>query len=133
MPAIAYWPGRIEPSVCDDTTMTFDLFPTFARLAGSKPGNTGNCDGVDLSGLLFDQKPVGVRTLFWRMGDKKCVREGRHKLCVLPNQPPALYDLTTDLGETTNIAANHPKLVSCLQRALANWEQTVDQSALNWK
>ena len=67
------------------------------------------------------------------MGDKKCVREGRHKLCVLPNQPPALYDLTTDLGETTNIAADRPKLVSHLQRALANWEQTVDQSALNSK
>jgi arylsulfatase A-like enzyme len=131
--AIAYWPGKIEPSVCDDTTMTFDLFPTFAKLAGRKPGSWGDCDGVDLSALLFNRKPVNVRTLFWRIGAKKCVRDGRHKLCVLPNQPPALYDLATDLGETTNVASKHPQLVSRLRQSLSDWEQSVDRSALNWQ
>ena len=39
VPSIAWWPGRIEPSVSADTIMSFDLFPTFLSLAGaSAPG-----------------------------------------------------------------------------------------------
>ena len=35
VPAIAWWPGRIAPgAVCDQTTMTFDLFPTLTDLCG---------------------------------------------------------------------------------------------------
>lgn len=133
VPTIAWWPGKIAPSVCKETTMTFDLFPTFAKLAGVSPEAIGDCDGIDLTPLLFEQQPVAPRTLFWRIHTRKAVREGRYKLCLLPNQPPELYDLSIDLGETQNIAPDHPELLQQLKRKLATWEQSVDQSAKSFE
>ena len=40
VPAIFSWPGTITPSVCHETVMTFDLFPTFAALSGTQTDGT---------------------------------------------------------------------------------------------
>ena len=49
------WPGTITPSVCHETVMTFDLFPTFATLAGTQGDRAAKTpDGINLSPLLFD-------------------------------------------------------------------------------
>ena len=39
--------------------------------------------------------------------------------------PPGvqLYDLTTDPGETRNLAAEHPDIVERLEQALARWKE----------
>ncbi|MEM8954378.1 MAG: sulfatase-like hydrolase/transferase [Verrucomicrobiota bacterium] len=138
VPAIISWPGKITPGLCKETVMTHDLFPTLARLAGinleeKAPDLHGPKDhardGVDLTPLLLDSKPIASRTLFWRMGPNRAVRSGPHKLCLLGKKAPELYHLEQDPGETTNIAAQHPELVSRLTQSLITWEQNVDQSA----
>lgn len=127
VPAIAYWPGRIAPSVCRETLITFDLFPTIVSLAEIDNVNSG--DGIDLAPVLFRRQPLKRRTLFWRMGAKKCVREGPFKLCLLPKRPPELYHLGSDLSETINLASQRPGVVASLMSALAEWEADVDASA----
>ncbi len=129
VPAIFSWPGRIPPSVCRETAMTFDLFPTFAALAGVPSTATKALDGVDLRPILFDGNKISARALFWRMGANKAVRKGVWKLCLLGKKSPELYQLDEDIGEKHNLAATHPGIAGELKKALALWEVDVDQSA----
>lgn len=128
VPTIFYWPGKIAPSVCHDTAMTMDLFPTFAALAKT---NTKALDGIDLHPLLFDERKLPERPLFWRMGRDKAIRKGPWKLCIKGKKAPELFNLDDDIGEKKDLAKEHPELVSHLQQALSVWEKEVDQSAKN--
>lgn len=54
------------------------------------------------------------------------VRDGRWKLlCNYDGSEPELYDLKTDRGESTNVAAEHPMLVKRLPLALLDWHQSL--------
>lgn len=129
VPAIFSWPGKISASVCRETAMTFDLFPTFARLADVDSANLNHCDGADLRATFFDSKPLDSRSLFWRMGSSKAIRHGRHKLCFIGKKGPELYDLDADLGESNNLADSNPDAVARLTKLLTAWEMDVDASA----
>ena len=126
VPAIFSWPGKISPSISHQPAMTMDLFPTFAAIAKSK---NENLDGINLLPLLLENKPLPGRTLFWRMGPDKAVRQGPWKLCIRGKNLPELYQLSDDIGEKTNLAEGQPELVNKLQRSLSNWETEVDRSA----
>ena len=127
VPAIFYWPGRItEGQVTEETAMTMDLFPTCAALAGVELPRHQKLDGVDLAPLLFEQRPLSKRTLFWRKGEGRAVRRGRWKLNLSNRQRPSLYNLAKDLGETTNLAAKNAKLVRELIAAYDSWEADVN-------
>jgi arylsulfatase A-like enzyme len=95
-------------------------------------------DGVDLSPFLQGkQKGVPHQRLFWLTNDHKewripgrdtnlarplrAVREGVEKLVVEGDSPPALYDLSQDLGETNNLASERPARVAVLRQAYDAW------------
>ena len=128
VPAVISWPGTITPSVCHETVLTFDLFPTFAALSGTHTNGAKLLDGINLSSLLFDGERLPERTLFWRMGSSKAVRRGAWKLCIRGRRPPELYNLATDLGEQENLAGAQPAILVSLQEALSDWEVDVDGS-----
>ncbi|MDF2377710.1 MAG: sulfatase-like hydrolase/transferase [Verrucomicrobiales bacterium] len=126
VPTIAFWPGRIAPSVCDATLMTMDLFPTFCAIV--RAGHD-ELDGRDLSPILFNGDSIGDRDFFWRMRGSRAVRSGPWKLCLEGKKAPQLYHLGEDIGESTNLALAEPHQVKTLMKALAEWEADVDQSA----
>lgn len=128
VPCIASWPGRIRPGVTDATAASFDLFPTFAQVAGVATGGIA-LEGASLQRVLFERRPVAERTLFWRIRNHRAARRGAWKLVRIGNQPPELYDLRNDLSETQNLAASQTALTEELTTALATWEQDVDRSA----
>ncbi len=123
VPAIAWWPGRVLPGTTDELTATFDIFPTFASLAGIDPGS--KLDGVDLGPVLFHRQPLPPRTLFWRMRTATAVRKGSWKLVRHGETPPELYNLSEDLGETIDLAEARPQVVSELSEELARWDGRV--------
>lgn len=129
VPAIFSWPGRIAPAVSHETVMTFDLFPTLLSLAGVPAEEQPTSDGYDLKEFLFGNKPIVDRALFWRMRADKAVREGPWKLVQRGKQAAELFHLTDDLGESHNLAEEHPDLVRRLHEKLTVWESDVDQSA----
>ena len=138
VPAIMRWPGRIEPgSICDRLASTIDILPTVAAITGATlPENP--IDGVNILSLLELQLDAEPRTQFWfyYTGELRAVREGRWKrvfehrtrsyVGVEPGAdghpgpyafitvPTALYDLDLDIGETVDVAAQHPDVVNRL-------------------
>jgi len=125
VPAVAYWPGRIKPgTVTSQTTLGMDIFPTTVAIAGAKLQEGLNLDGVDLLGMLTENKKLPERTLFWRYRKEKAVRKGSWKLLVQGDNVK-LYNLDEDLGEKKNLAGAKPEMVKMLQGELTAWEREV--------
>ena len=125
IPAIAYWPDRIASGqTTTETTLTMDLFPTYLSLAGVSPPE--DLDGKDLSSILFENKPLPERVLFWRLRNKKAVRKGPWKLCV-QGQERELFNLSEDCSETVDLSNEHPKITETLAADLSQWEREVGQ------
>ncbi len=114
-----------------------DLPPTLLDIAGVPHPEGVVFDGESLSGVLLGQSTVSRRApiFFRRPPDRDAfygvnnlpdlaVRSGKWKfLCEYDGSKPELYDINADLGETANIAAAHPKVVSKLRGALLEWHQ----------
>jgi arylsulfatase A len=90
------------------------------------PAPAAASDGANLNRVLLDGGKLAPRTLFWRMRDKKAVRQGDWKLVQLGKEPAELYNLKDDIGESKNLAASHPDDRSRLLGELARWETDVD-------
>lgn len=125
VPAMAYWPGRIQPgTVTSQTVLGMDMFPTMMSIAGAKMPAELKLDGVDLLGMLTQDIKLPERILFWRYRKQKAVRKGPWKLLVQGDNI-RLYNLEDDLGEKKNLANAKPAIVRELQVELAAWEQEV--------
>lgn len=125
VPAIAYWPVRIKPgTVTNQTVLGMDIFPTMVSIAGAKMPVEVKLDGVDLLGMLTQDKKLPERTLFWRYRKQKATRKGPWKLLV-QGKKVNLYNLDDDLGEKKNLAGAKPEMVKMLQTELAAWEKEV--------
>ncbi len=116
-PMIARWPGRIKAGSESDLVWYFaDVLPTLAQLAGAT-APTG-IDGVSVApALLGNQEDLAERFLYWEFfegGFKQAVRWGDWKSVVKkPGQGKMeLFDLSEDMGETQDVAADHPDIVA---------------------
>ena len=127
VPMIFYWPQRIAPAVTQATALSIDLFPTFATLAKVDSADL-KLDGVDLTPLVLQGKNLPQRTLFWREGVERAVRQGPWKLCV-NDQLVELYNLDDDIREQNDLAPQKPELVQSLTDAWSAWEADVNESA----
>jgi arylsulfatase A len=134
VPAIFNWAGKLPGGlVCDETTATMDLAPTFVTAAGIKDPRAEAFDGADLSDVIFKNASLPPRKLFWRFdnaytnshahavrhGDWKVVEEGGETF---------LFDLTNDPGEQTNLASANPQLIRDLKQDYLSWEKDVTGS-----
>ena len=122
VPFIARWPGKIARGVESTHVADFaDLWPTFAELAGARGPAAG--DGVSIAPTLLGQ-PAKQKLrdhFYWEAAPAQAVRRGDWKLFrAAADQPPELYNLASDVGETKNVAAAHPDIVAALQKLLAS-------------
>ena len=123
VPMIVRWPGVTKDNVVyRDVVSSLDIFPTVCAAAGVTPPEELALDGADLLPYLNGTKrgPTG-RHLFWRNGPNKAVRKGKWKM-VKAGDHVWLFDLSTDVGETKNLADEHPKTLEHLEEALREWE-----------
>jgi len=125
VPAIAYWPGRIQAgTVTDQTTMTMDIFPTLLELIDAPKNGNVKFDGTNILPLLLENKPLPKRTLFWRMRQQKAVRKGPWKL-YMNEKKLELYNLDNDISENNDLSKQHPEKVAAMKSELAAWEKDV--------
>jgi len=140
VPTLMRWPGTIPAGTsCDELASTIDILPTVARLIGAElPAR--KIDGLDIRPLMFAtdgaHSPHDVFYCYYGNGQLQSVRDRRWKLHFphsyrtlagrtggtggLPVKydhrdiGEELFDLRADVGETTNVAADHPDVVARL-------------------
>ena len=123
---IVRWPDRIPAGrVSSAIFATIDFLPTFANLTGFRTPTDRTIDGVDQTELLFGTNETGARSTFFYQGNG--VRRGKWKYLAAKHQVPGyardrnrteieeLYDLSSDISETTNLAEQHPVIVNELR------------------
>jgi len=132
VPMFWQWKGILDKGVdIAPLTAHLDLFPTFAALAGAElPDDMQPLDGRSLLPLVeTPEVPWEHRELFvhcgrWSEGQWEAEK---FKQCAVrtPNwrfvNNLELYHIPTDPGETTDVAAEHPKVVERLRRAYDTW------------
>ncbi len=120
VPFIARWPGKIAAGTQTDLITAFwDFLPTACDLAGTE--TPAGLDGLSMAPTLLG-KPESQKKheyMYWEFheqGKRQAVRMGNYKaikqnIAKNPDSPIELYDLSQDIGETKDIAAEHPDIV----------------------
>jgi len=112
---VVRWPGKIKPGQVSDLPWYFpDVMPTFAELAGVSGEVPKETDGISIvPTLLGEGTQKKHEYLFWssgvhavRMGKWKGIGGGGKR-----KSPIRLYDLSKDIGEKNDVAAQHPDIV----------------------
>ena len=108
----------------------YDIMATFADLAGIPASSLPTNDGYSFTPTLFGQKQAQPDFIYheycepnenptgWgqavRMGNWSAVCIGpkpKEKTAIPACTTPLLYDLGTDIGQTKNVAEDHPTVV----------------------
>ena len=140
-PTVMWWPGKIPAgTVCHEPAMTIDVLPTIAHLVGAKlPDHT--IDGKNIWPLVSGEpeaKSPHEAYFFYYGTQLQAVRMGKwklhfpHKYRTLAGRPGgtggtpvpyeqaeiglALFDLESDVAETTDVAGEHPDVVATIQK-----------------
>jgi len=125
VPAIAYWPGTINPGSTDATVLSMDVLPTLLSLAESTIPASFSTTGIDFS-PVFNSEALPERTTFWRYRGQQAVRQGDWKL-LMRQDSTYLFDLQQDIAEQQNLAGDQPEKVSELLDTLSQWEAMIDR------
>jgi arylsulfatase len=120
VPMVARWPGQIAAgSVTDLPSAFWDVLPTLTDLAGTT-APTG-IDGVSFLPTLYGRSYAQAEHdyLYWEFRGGQAVRLGDFKGVRLQGwERLELYDLATDLGETTDVSSDHPDIVSRIEEIM---------------
>ncbi len=149
-PCIIRWPNHIPAgTVCSEMATMMDFLPTLANITGAKIPANRKLDGYDLFPLITDKNAKShydFLCYYGRDGELAAIRKGNWKLHLLepserwagkqpieeslldkkPTTPlPWLYDLSSDIGETINVADANQKIVSQLKKLALTFDSTI--------
>jgi arylsulfatase A-like enzyme len=131
-PWIIQWKGVLPAgTVYDKPVISLDLMPTVLAITGAKLPEGDKIDGKNLLPYLTGKdtsRPHDV--LYWRYDDytnQGAIRKGDWKMLFHTKHedkstPWELYNLATDIGESQNVAAEHPDVVKELSDAWKKWD-----------
>lgn len=130
IPFIVRWPGKVQAGKVNDHQLAFyDLMPTFCDLAGikdyvkkykNKKKEVDYFDGISFAPTLLGKDGQQQhKFLYWEFHetDQIGVRMGDWKL-VVKKGVPLLYNLSTDIHEDHDIAAEHPEIVKQMKEII---------------
>ena len=141
VPLMVRWDGKVESgSVSDRMVSIVDLFATLAQSVTGKMVEIP--DAVDSSSfaltLIGKKQPPRLPMVGTNAGGVMSIRDGNWKY-IDPKFPdgapkglqknfakeaePALYDLSKDPAEETNMIADHPEVVQRLQKVLEEYRK----------
>lgn len=135
VPFIARWKNNVPEGATSDEIVAFqDLLPTFATVAGAEVPRELSPDGISIAmALRGDTLPKRSTPLYWdyghcrgdqyaqavRLGDWKGIRPAK-------TGKIELYDLRHDVGESRDVANDHPDVVERIGRIM---DESVTPSA----
>ena len=145
VPCIMRWPGKIPAaSVCPEMISSIDFLPTIAAITGA-PLPKLPIDGKNIKTLIEkypDAKSPHDVFYFYQGNELQGVRSGKWKMyfphtyqtpVVIGNDgqqgkmgtkemPLSLFDLDKDIGETTNLASQHPDIIARLSNIAKDFD-----------
>jgi Arylsulfatase A and related enzymes len=137
IPYAVQWTGHLPASSTYHNPVTsLDIVATVAAATGISLPTDRVYDGLNIVPYLTGNRVSPHRTLFWRDLDLGpdgpprsnytiwAVRDGSLKLVTykaIRGRPPALYDLSNDIGETNNLSSSDPTDVNTLNRLYSDW------------
>ena len=137
-PTIVHWPAGMaenkEGTIMNQPCTFLDVMPTCLELAGaSYPSFYGGnsikplCNEARSFVPLLQNKDQwdDERVMYWEHENGKAVRKGNWRLTALANGGWQLFDLTHDLSETNNIAAEYPEKVREMKSLWNTWAKSV--------
>lgn len=130
VPLFIRWPGHIRPGTLSDTlTTSMDLHATISDVVSGSVKGTG-IDGISLVPDFAHSLEEFSRTLYWYYPHYSphdnvpgaAIREGNLKLIEFYDPVSLeLYDLSSDPGETRNLADEFPAEAMRLKNKLNQW------------
>ena len=141
IPLLVRWPAVIEAgAICRETVCLVDLLATCADILGQPLPDDAGEDSVSNLPVWQGQTlagPLREATVHSSVDGSLSIRQGRWKLEMCPGSggwsyprpgpeceglpPLQLYDLATDIGEQTNVAADQPAIVERLTDLLSDY------------
>ena len=134
IPMMVRWPGHVKADTQSGALFSqVDLFGSLGAIAGGKPAAGAGPDTMDHSAALLGTDPKGREWLVEHANTLQLI-EGNWKF-IPPNNgqkvqvntntetgndpAPQLYDLSKDIGEKNNLAAQNPDRVKAMGEHLA--------------
>lgn len=138
------WPERIKQHVSTDVVCGHvDIYPTLLEITGVTMPNQPVLDGISLVPLIegrMQERPKPLGFMLWAQSKQPGGFEkadfnqdtqgvwidGKYKLVIEPKGAEVrLFDIYADQANTTNLAPQHPEVVSRMTQALQEWRTTV--------
>ncbi len=135
VPFIVCWPGVVRPgSTSSRPVQTVDLYPTLLEATGVDDAPGHERDGASLVALLKGKGSTPDRSLYWHYPHYHpggatphgAVRSGDWKLIEsYESGHLELYNLASDLAESTDLSNALPEKANEMARDLAAWRKKV--------
>ena len=152
VPMIMRWPGQVPAGeVYRKTVSSMDVFPTLVGATGLEMPGDQHTDGVDLLPFIQGENESNPHESLWWQNrswlpkkaggfvvptpkvHNSAIRKGNWKLVRLgekigsSDRPPAwhLYDLSTDIGERKDVAAQNEDVVGELSDHFEKWRSSM--------
>lgn len=130
VPAVVRWTGGKVPAgvVNDGFLSSLELFPSLAAASGASLPEGVVLDGYDWWPALRGEAPSPRTTMFWQKQEWRGVRVNQWKW-VDTGKGGGLFELSQDVGETTDLSESHPEILRDLKRQYEAWyEETMIQA-----
>jgi arylsulfatase A-like enzyme len=127
VPTLLRWTGKVKPGSSDAMISQVDFAASFAAMTGAKFGDKDLPDSFNILPALLGESKTGRTQLIEHSqfgGGRLAIREGEWKFIETGKgdgkaAKPALFNLTQDLAETTDVSAANPEVVARLSKELA--------------
>jgi arylsulfatase A-like enzyme len=129
VPFVASWPGRIPPGIrYDPPVIAIDIARTAVQQAGADARTGKAMEGVDLIPYIRGEKQGPPHdALFWRAASEErwaiVKADGTKAIQNQAGNAPALYDLTDDIAEKTDLRSSKADRYAELRRDWETWNQ----------
>lgn len=134
VPCLMRWPGKIKAgSVNSEITGIIDLLPTFSEIAGVERPRDIVIDGKSILPYMKGEKlkkPIHdtfivpgstVRYKHWKLAYKSLGPGGGGRKNVSGAKAGSLFNLKTDVGETTDLSSKYPEVVKEMKKMMTEF------------
>lgn len=136
-PAIVHWPAGLKAnpgSIVHFPAHLVDVLPTLAELGGAKipqsfPGrDLSPLAGISLAPILAGQEITSRPPIHLLFSSDRGLRDGDWKLVSFQGLAWELYNIAEDRAELHNVAAQHPEIVSRMEKQWTDMARDVLQA-----